>query len=117
MFPSTEEELLSARSGPDVGLGGQQPTQRHWVLRLRGLPFSAGPEQVVEFFGPEHHLIGGAEVSSPLRSSFRSCGPHAAMLFAPSRPAWQRPAPDRISLTGSHLTLKRHPISGDTHAR
>ena len=67
MFPSTEEELLSARSGPDVGLGGQQPTQRHWVLRLRGLPFSAGPEQVVEFFGPEHHLIGGAEVRSPLR--------------------------------------------------
>lgn len=44
----------------------QAPQQlpRLYVLRLRGLPFSATAQQVVEFFGSERTIVGGAEVGS-----------------------------------------------------
>lgn len=63
VFPASEEDVAAAVKGDAAGVPmGGQPTQRHWVLRLRGMPFSAGPEQVLEFFGPEHVIIGGAQV-------------------------------------------------------
>ncbi len=73
VFPASEEDLAAAAKGDAGGPGaGAAPTQRRWVLRLRGLPFSAGPDEVIDFFGPDHAIIGGAQVRQGALSSYQS---------------------------------------------
>jgi epithelial splicing regulatory protein 1/2 len=54
VFQSSEEDLLTAKSyGTDRNRG--------WVLRMRGLPYTASAQDVVSFFGPAVPIVRGLE--------------------------------------------------------
>lgn len=78
--PHESTQTICAGLHPSGSLSGALPPsnmppggQGH-VLRLRGLPFSATAQQIIEFFGDRHSVLGGTQVgflASPM--SICSC--------------------------------------------
>ncbi len=50
------------RSGTDISDGRSPPAQQLAFIKLRGLPFAATPDKVLEFLGPDVDVLNRAEV-------------------------------------------------------
>ncbi|XP_078213631.1 epithelial splicing regulatory protein 2 isoform X6 [Callithrix jacchus] len=61
VYKATGEEFVKIAGGTSLEVARFLSREDQVILRLRGLPFSAGPTDVLGFLGPECPVTGGAE--------------------------------------------------------
>ncbi|XP_053460855.1 epithelial splicing regulatory protein 2 isoform X6 [Nycticebus coucang] len=61
VYKATGEEFVKIAGGTSLEVARFLSREDQVILRLRGLPFSAGPPDVLGFLGPECPVTGGAE--------------------------------------------------------
>ncbi|XP_075392957.1 epithelial splicing regulatory protein 2 isoform X2 [Tenrec ecaudatus] len=61
VYKATGEEFVKIAGGTSLEVVRFLSREDQVILRLRGLPFSAGPADVLAFLGPECPVTGGAE--------------------------------------------------------
>ncbi|XP_017707703.1 PREDICTED: epithelial splicing regulatory protein 2 isoform X4 [Rhinopithecus bieti] len=61
VYKATGEEFVKIAGGTSLEVARFLSREDQVILRLRGLPFSAGPMDVLGFLGPECPVTGGAE--------------------------------------------------------
>uniref|UniRef100_A0A8C9QEL5 Epithelial splicing regulatory protein 2 n=1 Tax=Spermophilus dauricus TaxID=99837 RepID=A0A8C9QEL5_SPEDA len=61
VYKATGEEFVKIAGGTSLEVARFLSREDQVILRLRGLPFSAGPTDVLGFLGPECPVTGGAD--------------------------------------------------------
>uniref|UniRef100_A0A287A4D0 Epithelial splicing regulatory protein 2 n=1 Tax=Sus scrofa TaxID=9823 RepID=A0A287A4D0_PIG len=61
VYKATGEEFVKIAGGTSLEVARFLSREDQVILRLRGLPFSAGPADVLGFLGPECPVTGGAD--------------------------------------------------------
>ncbi|EHB17049.1 Epithelial splicing regulatory protein 2 [Heterocephalus glaber] len=61
VYKATGEEFVKIAGGTSLEVARFLSREDQVILRLRGLPFSAGPADVLSFLGPECPVTGGAD--------------------------------------------------------
>lgn len=61
VYKATGEEFVKIAGGTSLEVARFLSQEDQVILRLRGLPFSAGPTDVLGFLGPECPVTGGAD--------------------------------------------------------
>nr|KAF6285604.1 epithelial splicing regulatory protein 2 [Myotis myotis] len=61
VYKATGEEFVKIAGGTSLEVARFLSREDQVILRLRGLPFSAGPADVLDFLGPECPVTGGAD--------------------------------------------------------
>nr|XP_013010274.1 epithelial splicing regulatory protein 2 isoform X3 [Cavia porcellus] len=61
VYKATGEEFVKIAGGTSLEVARFLSREDQVILRLRGLPFSAGPTDVLSFLGPECPVTGGAD--------------------------------------------------------
>ncbi|XP_071700968.1 uncharacterized protein [Rutidosis leptorrhynchoides] len=101
LFPSTLEEWEEAVSSgrPNVPKPPEEDTP---VLRMRGLPFSAGKEEIIDFFN--EFTLTEESIHITFSSEGRSTG-EAFVVFASVEDAQAALAKDRMTLGSRYIEL------------